>query len=124
MRIPSVLLALVFGLASSGAVSAAEQPQPSLYSPALSVKPDWLNRAAEAIPIDKSHPANGRPKFDLRNLGSIHLAEDGDKVCYTMRSYIVARENKGSDSTKLVGYSICQPSSKYELKITFEDPKE
>jgi hypothetical protein len=64
------------------------------------------------------------PKFDLRNLGSIHLAEDGDKVCYTMRTYIVARESRGSDSTRPAGYSICQPSSKYELKITFENPKE
>lgn len=124
MRIPSVLLALVLGLASLGAAPAAEQPQPSLYFPAPSVRPDLLNSAAEAIPMDKSHPANERPKFDFRNLGSIHLAEDGDKVCYTMRSYIVARESRGSDSTKPVGYSICQPSSKYELKITFDDPNE
>jgi hypothetical protein len=124
MRIPSVLLVLVFGLASSSASSAAEQPQPSLYFPAPSAKPDLPNSAAEAIPIEKSHPAHERPKFDFRNLGSNHLAEDGDKVCYTMRSYIVARENRDSDSTKPVGYSICQPSSKYELKITFEDPKE
>ena len=124
MRIPSVLLALVLGLASLGAASAAEQPQPSPYSSASSIKPDWLNSAGEAIPTDKSHPAHERPTLNLRNLGSIHLAEDGDKVCYTMRSYIVARESRGSDSTKPVGYSICQPSSKYELKITFEDPKE
>jgi hypothetical protein len=124
MRIPSALLALVLGFASSGAVSAAEQPQSLLYFPAPSVKSDLLNSAAEAIPIDKFHRANERSKFDFRNLGSIHLAADGDKVCYTMRSYIVARESRGSDSTKPVDYSICQPSSKYELKITFGDPKE
>jgi hypothetical protein len=67
MRIPSVLLALVLGLASLGAASAAEQPQPSLYFPAPSVKPDLLNSAAEAIPIDKSYPANERPKGPRNN---------------------------------------------------------
>jgi hypothetical protein len=84
-----------------------------------------LNSAAKAMPIDKFRPANERPhNFDPRNLGSIHIEEKRDSVCYTMRSYIVARENRDSDSTKLVGYSTCQPSSRYELRITVEDPKE
>jgi hypothetical protein len=86
---------------------------------------DLRNSAAQASPIGKFHPANERlHKFDLRNLGSVHIEEDRDNVCYTMRSYIVARENRNSDSTKLVGYSTCQTSSKYELRITVEDPKE
>jgi hypothetical protein len=124
MQIPG-LVALLFGLASLGAAPASDQSQAASGSVATSVKADSLNSAAEAMPIDKFRPANERPhNFDLRNLGSIHIKEKRDSVCYTMRSYIVARENRDSDSTKLVGYSICQPSSKYELRITVEDPEE
>jgi hypothetical protein len=123
MQIPG-LVALVFGLASLGAAPASDQSQAASGSVATSVKADSLNSGAEAMPIDKFRPANERPHFDLRNLGSIHIEEKRDSVCYTMRSYIVARENRDSDSTKLVGYSTCQPSSRYELRITVEDPKE
>ena len=123
MRLLGILPALLFGLASLGAAPASDS-------------------TAEANPVSNFHPAIERHHFDLRtfypaierhhfdlhnlgsNLGSIHIKEERDNVCYTMRSYIVARENRDSDSTKLVGYSTCQPSSKYELKITVEDPKE
>jgi hypothetical protein len=126
MRIPGVVLALLFGLVSSLETAPARgQSQSASGSDALSVKHDLVNRAADARPTGKFHPANERLRnFDLRNLGSIYIEEDRDNVCYTMRSYIVAREDRDSDSTKLVGYSTCQPSSKYELRITVEDPKE
>jgi hypothetical protein len=126
MRIPKVLLALLFGLASLVSASASEPPQPSLDSTAPSARPDLLNSDANAIAIDKFRPANERPKFDFRNLSSVHLPEDATKVCYMMRSYIVAREDRDSDSTRLVGYSTCQPSLNYELRTTGSkpDPKE
>ena len=124
MQIPG-LVALLFGMASLGAAPVSDQSQAASGSVATSVKADSLTSAAEAMPIGKFRPANERPhNFDLRNLGSIHIEEKRDSVCYTMRSYIVARENRNSDSTKLVGYSTCQPSSKYELRITVEDPEE
>ncbi len=124
MRIPGILPALLFGLASLGAVPSGDQSQAAPNSVAPSVKSDLLN-SAETSPIGKFHPASQSLRnFDLHNLGSIHIEEGRDNVCYTMRSYIVARENRDSDSTELVGYSTCQPSSKYELRITVEDPKE
>jgi hypothetical protein len=125
MRIPSALLSLLLGLASLGAAPASDQSQAAPGSVAPSAKFDLLNRATGARPIRKFRPANERLRnFDLGNLGSIHTEEDRDNICYTMRSYIVARENRNSDSTELVGYSTCQPSSKYELRITVDDPKE
>jgi hypothetical protein len=125
MRILGILLALLFGLTSLGAAPASDHSQATAGSVVLPVNSDVRNSAAEANPIGKFHPANGPlHNFDLRNLGSIHIENDRDNVCYTMRSYIVARENRDSDSTKLVGYSTCQPASKYELRITVEDPKE
>ena len=116
MRIPAILPALLFGLASLGAAQSSVQSQAARSSTATSVKSDLLF-SSEASPIAEFRSAN------QRLLGSIHIEEDRDNVCYTMRSDIVARDNRDSDSTRLVGYSTCQPSSKYELRITVEDSK-
>ena len=43
---------------------------------------------------------------------------DSDVTCLTLRTYIVARDSKDSDSTHPVGYSTCQPSAQYQLKTT------
>jgi|SRR5271166_4841666 len=39
-----------------------------------------------------------------------------DATCYAIRSYVVARDDKDSDSTHFVSYSTCQPASRYRLK--------
>ena len=101
MQIPG-LVALLFGLASLGAAPASDQSQAASGSVATSVKADSLNSAAKAMPIDKFRPANERPhNFDPRNLGSIHIEEKRDSVCYTMRSYIMARENRDSRGSSM-----------------------
>ena len=125
MRIPGILLALPFVLASLWASAASNPSHAAPSSVASSVKSDLRTYAAEASPIDESHPGNQRLRYlHLRSLDSRYIEQDRDRVCYTMRSYMVARESRNSDSTELVGYSTCQPSSKYELRITVEDPKE
>jgi len=43
---------------------------------------------------------------------------DADTTCYTMRSYVVARDSKDSDSTHMTGYSTCQPSTRYRVRTT------
>lgn len=45
-------------------------------------------------------------------------ASDGDGLCYTMRSYVVARDSKHSDATHPVSYSTCQKASRYRLYTT------
>jgi hypothetical protein len=45
-----------------------------------------------------------------------------DTTCYTIRSYVVARDSKDSDSTHATVYSTCQPASRYRLKTTDERP--
>jgi hypothetical protein len=47
---------------------------------------------------------------------------DADATCFTMRSYVVARDSKDSDSTHPTGYSTCQPASKYRVKTTQQRP--
>lgn len=41
-----------------------------------------------------------------------------DTVCYKIRSYVVARDRKDSDSVHPIGYSTCQPAAKYRLRVT------
>jgi hypothetical protein len=43
---------------------------------------------------------------------------DSDVTCLTLRTYVVARDSKDSDSTHPAGYSTCQPSAQYQLKTT------
>lgn len=47
---------------------------------------------------------------------------DADTTCYTIRSYVVARDSKDSDSTHMTGYSTCQPASRYRVRTTPEGP--
>jgi hypothetical protein len=48
---------------------------------------------------------------------------DADATCYTMRSYVVARDSNNSDSTHLVSYSTCQPAARYGVKTTEQGPR-
>jgi hypothetical protein len=43
-----------------------------------------------------------------------------DSSCYAIRSYVVARDRKNSDSTHPVAYSTCQPASRYRLRTTLQ----
>lgn len=43
-----------------------------------------------------------------------------EHFCLKMRSYVVARDSKDSDSVHLAHYSTCQPASRYGLKKTQE----
>lgn len=43
---------------------------------------------------------------------------DGVTTCLTIRSYVVARDSKDSDSTHPVSYSTCQPSTRYRVRTT------
>ena len=66
---------------------------------------------------DRSNEANGRTV--VMGLGR---PMDTDATCFTMRSYVVARDSKDSDSTHPTGYSTCQPASKYRVKTTQQRP--
>jgi hypothetical protein len=43
---------------------------------------------------------------------------DGVTTCLKIRSYVVARDSKDSDSTHPVSYSTCQPSTRYRVRTT------
>jgi len=43
-----------------------------------------------------------------------------DEVCYSIRSYRVTRDDPGSDSTRLAGYSECQPATRFQVKTAVD----
>jgi hypothetical protein len=61
---------------------------------------------------DRSHLP--RPDADAQ-LGSATRL-NADTTCYAIRSYVVARDAKDSDSTHPAGYSTCRPSDRYQVK--------
>jgi hypothetical protein len=64
-----------------------------------------------------------KPKFDKLTIIRLPDGEyTADPVCYTIRSYVVARDDKDSDSTHPVGSSTCQPASRYGLKNAQAEP--
>jgi hypothetical protein len=46
------------------------------------------------------------------------IARNDDTMCLKIRSYVVARDSKDSDSVHLVKYTTCVPANRYRLKTT------
>lgn len=63
--------------------------------------------------------------LDLNSDRAILISPDGlglDGVCYAIRSYVVARDSRTSESTHLVHTSTCQPASRYRFKSVQAQP--
>lgn len=65
---------------------------------------------------------NGNPSGPLLN-GTIdpnmavrYSVAGGDSYCLNIRSYVVARDSKNSDSVHLVGSTTCVPASRFRLR--------
>jgi len=53
--------------------------------------------------------------LDSRAQHLLTLQQD-EKMCYTIRTYRVARESPDSDATRPAGYSTCQRATRFQLK--------
>ncbi len=67
---------------------------------------------------DQPNWGHAKPRTLVSGLDGL----DADTACYKIRSYVVARDSKDSDSTHMTSYSTCQPASKYRVKTTEGDP--
>jgi hypothetical protein len=67
---------------------------------------------AQAFPFTPS----SRPKRVLHS-EEVEQLMNGN-TCYSIRSYLMARDSKDSDSTHLVSTSTCQPAQRYTVKTT------
>lgn len=75
--------------------------------------------SASHIRIDQFHLEQSQT--ELRARAELARAEfmgtlDADTTCYAIRSYVVARDSKDSDSTHAAGYSTCLPSERYQVR--------
>lgn len=89
---------------------------PDARQQAMPAFPNNLDRyEGQPFKIDNSgtivptHPAVFMPMPPLET----QMADAG--ACYSIRSYVVARDSKGSDATHLVGYSTCRPANRYRV---------
>ncbi len=105
------LLTALLGL--SAASIALAQEQPSQRAEDFSILPG-LNFKSLTDRASQYHlPPNSSNRRDLASSQSA-----ADTVCYTMRSYLVEREDPRSDVTRFAGYKKCLPASKVQLKTT------
>jgi hypothetical protein len=82
-----------------------------LFSPGPNPELTPLDR----IRVDEYHPRLNR--FGLPHalvLGPDGVAQE-DTFCYSIRGYKVARDNPQSDSTHAIGYSTCQPATRFRM---------
>lgn len=107
LLIPAVLAITILGFAADG-------PQSSTSAtPAVGINTDVQ---------DAQEPAafRGGMKSELSRRGNGPTEAFNDAMCATMRTYVVAREWPGSDTTRIVGYSRCQPAWKFQLRTADE----
>ena len=83
-----------------------------------------------------SNATQAPPKITARNVTAQSLADlarwarsdsqfERDGVCYTMRTYVMAREEEDSDATRVVRVTRCLPEWKLEFKSAIApEPRE
>ena len=78
------------------------------------------------FPTFKKDPPPGLRVFYMPDIGSFVIPPDGGpdgSICLKIRSYVMRRDSKNSDSTHLAGYSTCQPARKFQLRTTVGSPE-
>jgi hypothetical protein len=112
MRIPSILVVLLWGLVSVGGASDSAR-QGSSRPAENSFSSDQVNSSAVTDHDFLRLPASDGVDRDHRRVDS---ERDGDVTCYTIESYLVKRQNRDSDVVQPAGHSTCQRASRYGVR--------
>jgi hypothetical protein len=135
MRIANLLVVFLLSLILVGTASASDQPGQaslagsaetnSLYPPLNEIIPELFSGPRDSG-YDLIHPREIHPNFNDPELMHPYRYlprrnRDESTVCYTMRSYLMAREARDSDVTWPAGYSTCQKASRFEVKDAVKD---
>jgi len=94
--------------------SSARPAEPWRIFPSQPASYDSGQNALDPARLDQYRLDQIRGDPSLRHLKLDKL--DAETTCYAIRSYVVARDSKDSDSTHPAGYSTCQPSNRYQVK--------
>ena len=76
----------------------------------------FAQTATANVPSASSEQAMDGTVADLARRARFGSEFERDGVCYTMRTYVMAREDKDSDVTRMVRATRCLPSWKLEFK--------
>ena len=95
---------------------------PNRPSDLSSISPDRMRADQYVLDRSRGDFRSGRSDKTRTLVMGSNGPLDADATCFTMRSYVVARDFKDSDSTHPTGYSTCQPASKYRVKTTLQGP--
>jgi hypothetical protein len=111
MSVPRLLILSVVILAWVGPVG-AQSPEKSAVSPPA----DGLN-LPRTTPVA---PGTGDDTFTVRAPSrfrpQVLSLQQNDATCYSIRLYRVKRDDPESDTTRVAGYSTCQPSARFQVK--------
>jgi len=118
-------------VAATDSEKAAVSSEPWSISPSLETKAnvpqDPLTRLETSQPPDYRNDQHQGTKtflFPSPGKGFVISPEAlADNSCFAIRSYVMARDSKDSDSTHLAGYSTCVPSSKYQVREVVGRPE-
>jgi hypothetical protein len=96
---------------SPGTSAASSQPQLD----GLTAPPEFR---AHILPLSPNVRARIRDIQPQLSFDATLALNDTD--CYSIRSYRVTRDDPWSDSTRLAGYSECQPAARFRMKVAVD----
>jgi len=115
MRIIRFLMVLVFLLAAVNLSLSADRSRPNADSAAPNA--DAVSSGVENPDMDLS-VWNGHHR-----ISRFYPLDDGENLCYRLRTYLMKRESRDSDVTRPVGYTTCQPARRFDLKTAVQVPR-
>jgi len=105
-----------FLLLCSGVAVAQQKPDPEEAQP----KQFTLFPERPTVVFPESQALTSfRPNLPVQ-FAAVPKNLPADSLCYSIRSYVVARDSKHSDSVHPVGYTTCVPASRYRLRTTMD----
>ena len=117
MRAIGLLLIL---LLFSATMFAADRDRPQQSSPDTSLISGLNLTSPELDSASREYPEPVGPHGNASWGRYRRLQDRRNSFCATMRTYIVAREERGSDATNIVGYARCLPAWKFQLRTADE----
>lgn len=128
MRLTGLLAVLLFLLIVFFAAPAASYAQTANQETIKTERPDFnpvqilpdKPQLDEARPLGQTDRALVLVQPLMEHGGDLVLREsaENDDLCYSMRTYVMAREDKTSDVTHLVRQVKCTPARKFNYKTT------
>ena len=106
IRLFTIVLVVTFSFASALAEDTA---RPKESSSSIVTLPQSNTTSVFDDLLSADHASSAKSNFDA--------------TCYTMRTYMLKKDAPDSDSVHPVGYTTCQPSLRYEMKVTRKPAK-